>query len=489
MGNYLLVKNGWASKQKTQMDFVKHLFCKGMDRYYLFEYLLGGMYALLFPIVETYRKLTTSIKLQYSRGKKIFRIVRTSQFRSRLKSFVASNNKSQITSLDQGYLNFSRVIPTSQPPKYILLIPNLTLPVYGGIATALRFAHELYQNGNRVRISTISDSSNISRVELLEVAKSLNIEQEAANEIFGDISNLTIEISEGDILIATAWWTEVAGRNAINSSGFQNCEIIYFIQDFECLFYPAGSDYAAALETYSDADFLLVNSVPLANYLSENIVSESMSSQRSITFQPEHLFKHDVVDYPVTSDPEIGPIRILLYGRPSTPRNLFELAIKSLDKITTVNKTKSFEIISVGELHEDVTLSTGIKVKSLGALSGQDYKIQISEADIGLSLMLSPHPSYPPLEMAALGLTTVSNDFLGYKKAYLSSMGIHVAEPSLKSIVAKLQELIDSMCLETIPPIIQERANPLRVESETKTLSEIALTLTRIYPILNRKNE
>jgi hypothetical protein len=41
------------------------------------------------------------------------------------------------------------------------------------------------------------------------------------------------------------------------------------------------------------------------------------------------------------------------------------------------------------------------------------YAAQMRGADILLSLMLSPHPSYPPLEMAEAGLLTISNAFEG----------------------------------------------------------------------------
>jgi hypothetical protein len=47
----------------------------------------------------------------------------------------------------------------------------------------------------------------------------------------------------------------------------------------------------------------------------------------------------------------------------------------------------------------------------LGMLSICEYLEVLRTAMIGLSLMLSPHPSYPPLEMAAFGLKVVTNRF------------------------------------------------------------------------------
>ena len=48
---------------------------------------------------------------------------------------------------------------------------------------------------------------------------------------------------------------------------------------------------------------------------------------------------------------------------------------------------------------------------SLGKLSLDDYAAALSESAIGVSLMLSPHPSYPPLEMAQFGVRVVTNGF------------------------------------------------------------------------------
>ena len=49
----------------------------------------------------------------------------------------------------------------------------------------------------------------------------------------------------------------------------------------------------------------------------------------------------------------------------------------------------------------------------LGKLSFDEYAYWLNRASIGVSLMVSPHPSYPPLEMAEAGLLTITNTFAG----------------------------------------------------------------------------
>ena len=48
-----------------------------------------------------------------------------------------------------------------------------------------------------------------------------------------------------------------------------------------------------------------------------------------------------------------------------------------------------------------------------GKASLEDYADYLNQALVGVSLMISPHPSYPPLEMAEAGLATITNAYAG----------------------------------------------------------------------------
>jgi hypothetical protein len=50
-------------------------------------------------------------------------------------------------------------------------------------------------------------------------------------------------------------------------------------------------------------------------------------------------------------------------------------------------------------------------MRSLGKLEIEAYASLLTESAVGLSLMVSPHPSYPPLDMAHLGMRVVTNRF------------------------------------------------------------------------------
>ena len=96
------------------------------------------------------------------------------------------------------------------------------------------------------------------------------------------------------------------------------------------------------------------------------------------------------------------------------------------------------ESIPAVKIDEDLTLQPA------PWLSFDGYADQMRSADILLSLMLSPHPSYPPLEMAACGGLVVTNSF-GEKtqEAFQGiSSNILAPEPRITDIALAICEAI-----------------------------------------------
>jgi hypothetical protein len=104
---------------------------------------------------------------------------------------------------------------------------------------------------------------------------------------------------------------------------------------------------------------------------------------------------------------------ILVYGRPGTPRNAFPTLCAALSQWQQTNPmaARVWRIISVGEDYEPERAGFLENFSVAGKLSLDAYADILSRAAVGISLMLSPHPSYPPLEMAAAGLVTVTNAY------------------------------------------------------------------------------
>jgi hypothetical protein len=72
-----------------------------------------------------------------------------------------------------------------------------------------------------------------------------------------------------------------------------------------------------------------------------------------------------------------------------------------------------WEFLAIGgrEHVDDTALVGGRTLKAIPWLDYADYAKLLGESDVLLSLMLSPHTSYPVLEMAACGGLVVTNAF------------------------------------------------------------------------------
>jgi hypothetical protein len=69
-----------------------------------------------------------------------------------------------------------------------------------------------------------------------------------------------------------------------------------------------------------------------------------------------------------------------------------------------------WDVYFVGkDLSDEIVLARSVRPKILQNLEWADYVALARKIDVGLSLMSSPHPSYPPLDLAASGAVVVTN--------------------------------------------------------------------------------
>ena len=146
---------------------------------------------------------------------------------------------------------------------------------------------------------------------------------------------------------------------------------------------------------------------------------------------------------------------------------------------------QSYEVISVGEKHADIELSAGYQIQSLGPLTYNDYAKVLKGAHIGISLMLSPHPSYPPLEMLNMGLITITNDFLGFKKPYLTSENLKITNLSAEDLANKIYEAVNLVMLGGAqkPKLNYKLGNELET-----VVKEIISLFPVVSPVQNAEN-
>jgi hypothetical protein len=147
-----------------------------------------------------------------------------------------------------------------------------------------------------------------------------------------------------------------------------------------------------------------------------------------------------------------------VYGRPGTDRNAFALIVAALKQWVMLQPdVKKWTILSAGEQHLPVDLGYGVYLQSVGKLSIDEYADVLAGSYAGISLMASPHPSYPPLEMSVFGMKVITNTFANKD---LSGFNDNII--SLNSItpgnIARQLEILCSGYKPSIPHSITNRS-------------------------------
>ncbi len=94
-----------------------------------------------------------------------------------------------------------------------------------------------------------------------------------------------------------------------------------------------------------------------------------------------------------------------------------------------------------------LTFSNGYEAENLGQLSWDAYAAMLRETDLALSLMYTPHPSYPPYDAACSGSAVLSNkclnktQFYGCDNVILSGLGQREFLDSMERAVGLAQDV------------------------------------------------
>lgn len=299
-----------------------------------------------------------------------------------------------------------------------LLIPAVSeRHVFGGIATALRLFERLQPGFAQVRIVVLDEVSLSPSAQAWYGSwpqASLDDASPPSRHLVpaGDRYQRTLAVAPGDVFVATAWWTAHAAHRLLRWQAREygseaSAEFIYLIQDYEPGFYPWSTRYALARRTYEQGDSIraVINTGILARFLHDQghrFARTAILEPRLNPALARHRLEHPMVDKECV---------LFVYGRPSVERNAFGLILMALRQwvATDPGQAAQWQVVTAGESFADVDLGHGVVLRNLGKLSLQEYAHWLGRSAVGVSIMISPHPSYPPLEMAAFGATVLTN--------------------------------------------------------------------------------
>lgn len=302
------------------------------------------------------------------------------------------------------------LLPTMKPEK-----------IYGGITTALRTVEQLIEalpNDTDVRVIITSDT--VDAASVAELSRRLHRSFSWAmpdDDVEGDTiigmaenQHIPISLRPNELYVATAWWTADLGYRLLDRQREihgRSSRLAYIIQDYEPGFYNWSNTYALAEATYhrEQETVAIINSEELTNFV---LARYAFGLAYCLPYEA-HPRLAELIE---PTEPER---LILAYGRPGVSRNCFDLLCEGLRLWQAQNpvESKAYEIVLAGEEFGAERIAGLINARNAAKMSIDDYAEMLNRAAVGVSLMVSPHPSYPPLEMASAGCVTITNAYEG----------------------------------------------------------------------------
>lgn len=301
---------------------------------------------------------------------------------------------------------------------------------FNGIQTIFRFIQKLSQEGVQNRL-VIYDNPTVNTDALeAQMLKHFDI-QNYEIIVFGDDKEKGIDqLPESDIAFCTIW---VSAYVLLRYN--KTKRKYYFIQDYEPMFYEAGSTYALAQSTYRFGFSGIVNTPGLLAALNQRDGLEGISFIPAVNHELYH---------PDPNRPANKRVRIFLYTRPLNPRNAFNLGILTIKELLETYGDK-IEIITAGAEWDEHEYGLGGLITNKGLIKTlPEVAALYRTCDIGFSFMLTPHTSYQMQEYSASGMATVMNRNADH--LWLNKDGVNclLAEPSPADMAKKIGMLIDN---------------------------------------------
>lgn len=275
--------------------------------------------------------------------------------------------------------------------RVVWFIPPFASGSTGGPNTILRFADYLKRQGLEMifAVSIPPDPGWIQNMESIIAETFPNLKGSAVYGTGGGLDQLP----DADIAFATLWTTayELLKYNRVGRK-------YYFMQDYEPLFYPAGSISAMTEATYRMGFFAVANTSSLKTYF-ERWGGEAYYFTPSVDSQ---------VFYPPTVEKDENRYSVFFYGRPNPERNGFELGAQAL-KIVKAKLGDRVDIYTAGSHWNPAEFGLEGIVRNLGFLPYRATGVLYRKSHLGLAMMMTPHPSYIPQQLMASGSLVVAN--------------------------------------------------------------------------------
>ncbi|WP_237481917.1 glycosyltransferase [Lichenibacterium dinghuense] len=371
--------------------------------------------------------------------------------------FRHSGHERDIRAMDFGHVGwiFHNVSPLTlapspdEPKRVNLLLATINFDVlFGGYIGMFNLALRLRRDGHAVRIVLLERTE----VDLADwrrrIARYPGIGHlfDAVEVAYRHDRSQPLPVSPDDRFVATSGWSAHVAHRA--AAALDQDRFLFLIQEYEPFFGPMNTNTALLRQAYDFPQFGLFSTAILRDYFRENrigLFEAPGGEERSA------VFSNAIQRFsPTREQLERRGRRILFYARPEdhAARNMFEMGIAALVRLFSdpAIAAAGWTAHGIGSIatEDRLELVPGTFLKMVPKTSLQGYIDMLPGFDVGLSLMLTPHPSLVPLEMAAAGLPTVTNTFANKTEAALRAISPNLigVKPTLDGIVDGLRAAI-----------------------------------------------
>ncbi len=333
-----------------------------------------------------------------------------------------------------------------QPRRVNLLLATINFDViFGGYIGMFNLALRLRRDGHAVRL-VLLDETDVR----LSTWRSKIARYPGLGHLFDEVEiayrydrSVGLDVSPDDMFVATSGWSAHVAHQAMRDLG--RARFLFLIQEFEPFFGPMNTNTALLRQAYDFPQFGLFSTAILRDYFAQNRIGlfEGPGGEARSA-----VFSNAIQRFSPDRARMLRPSRrILFYARPEhhAARNMFEMGIAALvalfaDPEITAAGWTAHGIGSI-DVKDRLELAPGQFLRMVPKTSLQEYTAMLPGFDVGLSLMLTPHPSLVPLEMAAAGLSTVTNTFANKTPERLSEISANLlgVKPTLEGIVEGLR--------------------------------------------------
>jgi glycosyltransferase involved in cell wall biosynthesis len=285
-------------------------------------------------------------------------------------------------------------LATAGPLRRMLwIVPGFEVAFYGGIHTILRTA-DYMRREQGVEQSFAVLTCDGADVILARIARAFPELAEAVKLATFEGGEVPAQLGHFDAAVCTLWTTAYP---LLSMRGVRRK--FYFLQDWEALFYPAGTISSAVETTYRFGFHGICNTPSLA----ESYRAFGGQADFFLPAVDPAVFHANGRQLRALNEPFV----LVCYARPGTPRNCFEALSEGL-RLLKQRYGDRIEIVSAGSGWNTAQFELSGVLRNLGLLpyaeTGALYRI----ADAGLVAMATRHPSYLPFELMACGAAVVT---------------------------------------------------------------------------------